>query len=167
MAKQSYPWCHPTILRAALQVLDDGRMMVTVNGGGANSYSVRLNPDGTLDPSFGVGGVVAGASLPNGDFLFTSAVTTPQGTTIAGYRALTPGIAYVVRLDASGSPVLGFGNNGTYTLDPDTSSLRGACVTALGQVVVTGLGAVRPEHGHSRCAVFGQPRRHRTTCSRC
>ncbi|MBK6777500.1 MAG: hypothetical protein IPG74_17225 [Flavobacteriales bacterium] len=151
----------------ALQILDDGRMMVAVNGDGADSYMVRLNADGTLDPSFGVGGVVAGASLPNGDFLFTSSVTTPQGTTIAGYRALTPGIAYVVRLDASGSPVLGFGNNGTYTLDPDTSYLHGACVTALGQVVVTGGEAVRPEHGHSRCAVVGQPRRHRTTCSRC
>jgi uncharacterized delta-60 repeat protein len=129
------------------QVLDDGRMMVTMNGGAANSYSVRFNPDATLDPSYGVGGVVAGASLPNGDFLFTSSVTTPQGTTIAGYRAQTPGIAYVARLDAGGSPVLGFGNNGTYTLDPDSASLRGACVTALGQVVVTGSELFGPNMG--------------------
>jgi uncharacterized delta-60 repeat protein len=108
---------------AAVAVQPDGKIVVAGSAAGAAGNSdmavLRLNPDGTLDPSFGQGGKVVvpiGAGGPSnaatlvkvqGDGKILLAGTASLGGPAAGFA--------FARLNPNGTPDAGFGTGGVTT----------------------------------------------------
>jgi uncharacterized delta-60 repeat protein len=135
----------------ALAVQSDDRVVVagTVKNQqtGYNDVGLdRLNPDGTLDTSFGTGGVVV-SLLPSQEE--AAAVTMqPDGKILVG-GSQSQSDAYhnalmVARYNADGSPDASFGVNGFATAGPGTSSsgyanpAEGLALEPDGRIVVAG-----------------------------
>lgn len=93
---------------------EDGKIVLAGKAGEwYTDFAVaRLNPNGTLDSSFGTGGkaIVEGPFLDNVNFLLQ-----PDGKLLLSAKGTDEGLLYhkVVRLSNNGSPDTGFGINGT------------------------------------------------------
>lgn len=120
--------------------LPGGGALVVGNGGGFHTYAAQVKPDGSLDTSFGVGGV---ATLPS--MLVDQVVRQPDGSlVVAGSgtslsRTQFPPIV-LVRLHPNGTIDSAFGANGLARLTIQSSCGNCAAVSALpsGGLVVTG-----------------------------
>jgi uncharacterized delta-60 repeat protein len=134
----------------ALAVQSDDRIVVagTVNNlqTGNDVGLDRLNPDGTLDTSFGTGGVVV-SLLPSQEE--AAAVTIqPDGKIVVGGSQTNDTHAnnglMVVRYNANGSLDASFGVNGFATAGPGTSSsghatpAEGLALEPDGRIIVAG-----------------------------
>ncbi|MCS7035453.1 MAG: hypothetical protein RMJ33_13185 [Saprospiraceae bacterium] len=125
---------HPGVYAIAVQpdkkILIGGRF--TEYGGVTRRYIARLNPDGSLDPSFDPGGSIGGPSYPEVHVL----ALQPDGKILVGgeftqYGGIVrPGIARLHpngSLDLSFEPGNGFNNSSVYTflLQPNGKILIG------------------------------------------
>lgn len=105
-----------------LAVQSDGNL-VTVGGEGGSSgwnfWAARLSPGGSLDPSFGAGGLTTIAPGSGSTSEANSVAIAPDGKLVlAGYSATSSGSnVAVVRLNPSGSPDSTFNGDGKLTLD--------------------------------------------------
>jgi uncharacterized delta-60 repeat protein len=101
----------------------------------------RLNPDGTLDASFGSGGVVVTSSPPNGDYAGAVTIQTDGNIVVAGqqYNALT-GVnsIMVARYHANGSLDTTFGANGIATGGAIGGGSAAVALEPDGRIVVAG-----------------------------
>jgi uncharacterized delta-60 repeat protein len=91
----------------------DGRIVLagySGDGAGRRPTLVRYLPDGSLDPSFGDGGVVVAGSCCEAD----SVVAEPGGRVVVGAR--TRGGYLVARYHRNGTPDRSFGNRGRVRL---------------------------------------------------
>ena len=98
----------------ALALQPDGKL---VAAGPPNFTLVRYNPDGSLDTSFGSGGVVTTAIGAYGDGAFALALQPNGKLVAAGYASPTkfPDYFAVVRYNPDGSVDRTFGADGTVT----------------------------------------------------
>jgi uncharacterized delta-60 repeat protein len=135
----------------ALAVQSDDRIVVAgtiinVQDGQGDVGLDRLNADGTLDTSFGTGGIVV-TSLPLGQY--AQAVTSqPDGRIVVGGNQYNPFVAgsnalMVARYNINGSLDASFGVNGFATAAPGTSSSGSAYAEGLalepdGRIIVAG-----------------------------
>jgi uncharacterized delta-60 repeat protein len=90
---------------------------------------VRLTARGTVDPTFGHAGIAAVANLPS-----ISGTVTPIAVTNGHIVVALPtsgGRVEVAMLDAAGTPVPGFGKNGTTFAQVASDSSSWGAVTAL------------------------------------
>ncbi len=129
-----------------IAVQPDGRIVVAGSGGTAaneDTLVARLLDDGSLDPSFGSGGIVLVDVLPAESA--GSVVIQPDGRIVVGAGGTpsggTPG-GIVIRLDADGSRDSTFGNHGPgvsvvdFPGNPDAPN--GAYVGSDGKIVFGG-----------------------------
>lgn len=134
----------------AVALLPDGRILV---GGrvyveiGEDMALSRFNSDGSLDPTFGIGGKVTTDFAGNSDAV-NSLVIRPDGRIVAAGYSLCVGCDYAVfalaAYNSDGSPDNTFGTDGTVLHPPigtHSSSILEAVLQPDGKLVVTGLGS--------------------------
>jgi uncharacterized delta-60 repeat protein len=79
------------------------------NGGfSTNLILARFNTDGTLDTTFGAGGVVLGPASSRG----TAVAVQPDGKIVAAGATIAPGESLIARFEPNGDPDASFGQNG-------------------------------------------------------
>ena len=94
----------------------DGKVSVNGNENGKGTV-VRLNPDGTLDNSFGSGGIVTiGLS---GQYIYKGVINPDGSTVYVGRRVGSSVGALLVKLNPDGSLDPTFGTDGKVVFDPD------------------------------------------------
>src|SRR4030095_34622 len=101
-----------------LLVLPDGKILavgsVTVGLGDTDVGLVRYNPDGTLDATFGNGGIVGTPLRPRRDALL-HAVLAPDGTVLVGGQICEPDcLGFLVRFLPDGRLDPSFAVNGVF-----------------------------------------------------
>lgn len=110
-----------------IAIQQDGRIVAAGNGircygecGVGDPVVVRYRTDGSMDPSFGMGGVVAGNSLGSSRPLgrIDSLVLDPRGRVLLGGAA--EGNLAVARLDTDGSLDPSFSGDGVFVSTRDT-----------------------------------------------
>ncbi|MBK8498707.1 MAG: hypothetical protein IPL52_07790 [Flavobacteriales bacterium] len=103
-----------------------------------DSYLVRFNTDGTLDGTFGFGGVVAmeNSSSANDEFLTVDVLD--DGSIVAGGYGTSGGMAYplIVKLSTTGVPDPAFDGDGILTPALSVPQSWVTCLAAIGQSVV-------------------------------
>jgi uncharacterized delta-60 repeat protein len=134
-----------------LVVQSDGKLVLAGQADYANPavakaqqfMAARLNADGSIDPSFGHGGIV---SIPIGaTALGFDVAEQPDGKLVlAGPAFTSAGVAATVRLNTDGSLDQSYGTTGVATF-PDWYGVNGITLDAAGRIVLpaTGLSAVR------------------------
>jgi uncharacterized delta-60 repeat protein len=153
----------------AMAVRPDGKIVVAGRrtGGFFTSldwyrYVTRLNPDGSLDTSFGTSGfTVVGLVGANDNDLFDLALQ-PDGKIVVGGRRW-PSDFYLVRLNEDGSPDTGFGAGGelTTTFPTGDSGIASILLRPDGKILAVGstthsIGIARYEPDGSLDSGFGQ-----------
>ena len=123
----------------------DGKLVVagfTYDGSQYDFLILRLNEDGTLDPSFGVGGIVTIDFDGLNDFALDSALQADGKILAAGVRNNddTTATFTIVRLETDGTLDAGFGAGGITTLDFTGLSARADALLLQsdGKIVVAG-----------------------------
>jgi uncharacterized delta-60 repeat protein len=126
---------------AALALQSDGKIVMVGSGrngtyGPLSFAAVRLLPDGSLDSSFGNGGI---ATVPIGPSSIANAVAVqPDGKLVLGGTAYVGHNAFAAtRLNANGTLDTSFGTGGTTTLEP-TGSAWGLVLQSDGKLVLAG-----------------------------
>lgn len=121
----------------------DGKVVLggTSNSNGIHGPSmVRLNTDGSLDPSFGTGGKVFETNASVG--IYTLALQADGKIVLAGSTATpTPGQSaiYVARYNSNGSPdtAFGGGTGSTSTLVGTFNSASSSAIQSDGKIVIS------------------------------
>lgn len=115
------------------------------NGSNYDFGIVRLNPDGSLDNTFGSGGKVITPVGSSDDFGW-SCVVQPDGKIVVGGRSAVGGSNdfALVRYQANGSLDAGFGTGGKVTTPVGAGSDRGRFVAlqADGKIILGGTGTI-------------------------
>jgi uncharacterized delta-60 repeat protein len=128
----------------AAAIQPDGKIVVAGQvdtAGVGDAVVLRYEPDGTLDATFGIGGVALltiGSGLDTGYGL----ALQPDGKIVVAGLASTPATSIAVtRLDATGAPDAGFGTGGTVLTPVGTYSVANDVVIQPdGRIVVAGSG---------------------------
>lgn len=120
----------------AMAVLPDGRLVVagSANNGNDDDFAVvRYTADGSLDSTFGTGGIETLMLSNWTDGINAVAVDAMGRVVAAGEYGTGPGSSAiaVARFDANGQPDPSFATNGVYTLD------RGSNAAAIGVTLAT------------------------------
>ena len=124
-------------------VQPDGKILVagnTFNGADTDFSISRYNPDGTLDSSFGSGGIVTTAIGPGLDEGITLAVQADGKIVLSGYTDNGADLdAAVVRYNTDGSLDTGFGSGGIVTTDLGNNEIfYGLAIQTDGKIVQVG-----------------------------
>jgi uncharacterized delta-60 repeat protein len=108
---------------------------------------LRYRPDGSLDPSFGTGGIVT-TDFGGGDIAFAIGLAAGgKITTAGGTNVNDAGDFAVAQYNTDGSPDVGFGSGGVLTTDVTSGSHdtgNGVVVLADGRVAVAGISGSAP-----------------------
>jgi uncharacterized delta-60 repeat protein len=129
----------------AMAIQPDGKVVIVGQGAGPatsgswESAVVRLNPDGSLDTSFGGTGIVINPIGPG----FSSVAIQPDGKIVAVATASAyPGTFGVVRYNPSGSLDTSFNGSGVVTtpFDDSGADARSVTIQSDGKIVVAGVG---------------------------
>lgn len=122
--------------------------------------TVRFNDDGTLDSSFGSGGMVTTRIGPKDDVPLSSALQEDGKILQAGYSTTAVQNFMVVRHNADGSPDTSFGVNGavvTPFADGALSAVRGVALQEDGKIVALGrAGGTKLEFAVARYTSAGE-----------
>ncbi len=134
----------------AVRVLDDGSVIAAGNAGD-RLVVVHYRADGSLDPAYGVGGIVTSAQPFGGDF-FGLWLRPGGGVVATGYADLEAsrrvGVRTVV-IDAAGLPDPAFGTGGAVTTQIGSAGAsigRAVAVRRDGRIVVAGSTLTRSGH---------------------
>ena len=130
----------------AIALQDDGRIVV---GGEINSLAgvLRLNPNGTLDPSFGTAGLVTIPGGLGGGVQVIGVAIQQDGKIVAGISLINSGIRRsfsLARLNANGSLDGSFSSDGVATTFP-FGQQRSPTVLSLqpdGKILLAGDGVI-------------------------
>ncbi len=118
----------------AMAVLAGGKLMVLgsgLTGAGQNFTLARYNPNGTLDPSFGSGGMVT-TDFAGGDDIGLSLVVQANGKLVAGGYDFTGAVRdfALARYKPNGTLDHSFGRRGKVTTDFTDGGDDGATILA-------------------------------------
>ncbi len=130
---------------SAMAIQADGKIVIAGSGNSDlkmfNLALLRYNPDGSLDPSFGKGGIVLtglGRDPEGADAL----VIQPDGKyVVAGRSSIMPGRSTLalLRFNTDGSLDQAFGNGGKAVYElTDSDAAAGVAIQADGKIVVVG-----------------------------
>ncbi|GAB4533768.1 MAG: hypothetical protein Fur0018_23340 [Anaerolineales bacterium] len=129
----------------------DGKIIIAGydkwGSGDEDGILARVNPDGSLDISFGVGGVVTTALSSQDDNIFAVAVQPDGKIVAAGWATIGGrGVASVTRYNADGSLDTAFGSHGvvTVSLGSVNSWFLGIAVQGDGRIVASGSATYSP-----------------------
>ena len=138
---------------SSVLLLSNGKILVGGSAGGNNNDTdfalARYNPDGTLDTSFGTGGLMTLDFLGVGaiDGALSIALQSDGKIVAAGFTNMDVGVAddlfAIARFNADGSLDTGFGTNGRFTTDfgggvASSSTARKVLVKPNGFILVGG-----------------------------
>jgi uncharacterized delta-60 repeat protein len=133
---------------SALALQPDGKIVVAGGGSSSNIVIARLNPDGTLDPSFGTGGkVLTTLGTGSGDSLFPRAVAIQaDGRILVGGLLFPNGGTqrpFVARLNSDGSMDGSYASGGLFAAqlgaDPNPySGLQAIVLQPDGKLLLAG-----------------------------
>ena len=120
----------------------DGKLVVVgyTNNGVNNDFAVvRYNADGSLDGTFGTGGIVT-TPIGAGDNALGVALQADGKIVVAGYSSLTSIEPALARYNTDGSLDATFGTGGIVTvpLGPGTDTLSKVAIEADGKIVAAG-----------------------------
>ncbi|HJQ26179.1 MAG TPA: hypothetical protein VKA60_19845 [Blastocatellia bacterium] len=131
----------------AIAIQKDGKMVVA----GANFnfpppsprakiVVVRLNPDGSLDATFGTGGVVMTGFSSQDDIANALAIQDDGKILVGGYSvgSLDKPRFVVLRLNADGSPDVSFGYNGLWMVGIGAASVEALAIQPDGKIIAAG-----------------------------
>jgi len=135
-----------TSLAYAVAIQTDGKITATGYSHNFGTWSdftvVRYNPNGSLDASFGAGGIASADFSNTNEYAYAAAIQTDGKIIAAGYIfGPTSEDFALVRYNADGSLDTSFDGDGKTSNDvgyPTTSSAREVLVQADGKVVVAG-----------------------------
>ena len=134
------------------QILLAGSIGTVGNNGEGQFYLERLNSDGTIDTSFGSGGIVTTSIGPNA--FATSMLVLSNGQIILGgatddsATAPTNANFAMVRYNANGSVDTTFGSNGIVITDfPGNEEIDSMALSLSGQVIAAGAYFLYPNVG--------------------
>jgi uncharacterized delta-60 repeat protein len=139
----------PAAADNAIAIQSDGKIilggLVPLSGGGATAALLRLNTNGTLDSSFGTGGIVTSDfGITDGAIVFGIAIQ-PNGQIVAAAEGGFLDEAAVGRFNTDGSVDTTFGANG-FALSNSVNSAPGAsnamALQPNGSILVTGGGFI-------------------------
>ena len=143
-----------TIFDAALQ--DDGSLVAVGHRLAGNHWRlvvVRLLPDGSLDPDFGIEGVVSLPGATTGEEFGRAVELDDDGRiVVAGTRSEQ---VLVARLDADGNLDATFGVGGVALHGAAVGNAVALARVAAGYRVVANAALDRPADFHQTCQVFG------------
>ncbi len=150
-------------LTVALQ--PDGKILI---GGGASTNDihgdmclVRYMPDGTLDPSFGEGGIVLQPMNPIGYERIVSLIVLPDGAILAAVKTVGDDALFTLaRFTPDGALDPTFGTAGIASLQVGNSSwISSIALQSDGRIVAVGLTDIGPDskHGIARFMPDGSP----------
>jgi uncharacterized delta-60 repeat protein len=133
----------------AIAIQSDGKIIVggliALSTGGGQAALLRLNTNGTLDSSFGTGGIVTSDfSIDDGAIVFGIAIQ-PNGQIVAAAEGGFLDEGAVGRFNADGSVDTTFGTNGFATSNSVNSAPGASNAMALqpnGSILVTGGGFI-------------------------
>lgn len=144
-------------------VLPDGKLVMAGNANDANNHSAmfvaRLNPDGTLDSSFGSGGKTLIQASTTGDSSVRDMAVQPDGKIVLAGDALDSNshdAVAIARVNADGSPDSSFGSGGAVLRNigqggnPNAYGM-GVALQPDGKIVVAG--GATDSGGHAAFAV--------------
>jgi uncharacterized delta-60 repeat protein len=127
---------------AGLALQPDGKIVIAGDGrdgtyGPLEFAAVRLNTNGSLDQTFGHGGI---ASVDIGPYSIANAVLIqPDGKIVLAGTAQEDHIVFAAaRLNPNGTPDTSFGQNGTVTLPDQTAGAWAATLQSDGKIVLAG-----------------------------
>lgn len=138
---------------ASVVILGDGKILVGGGAGATNSHInfalARYNPDGSLDTSFGTGGLVSFDFLgvEANDEILSIALQDDDKIVAVGFTNMDRGVAddlfAVARFNPDGSLDTGFANNGRFTTDfgggvMSNSTARKVLIRPGGMILVGG-----------------------------
>ncbi|MCW5623235.1 MAG: cadherin domain-containing protein, partial [Burkholderiales bacterium] len=127
-----------------VMVQEDGRIVVvgsSSNGVNEDIAIARYLTDGTIDGTFGVGGIVTQAIGPGIDQAFDVQTDSTGRIVVAGYASNGTNVTFaLLRYDATGVLDAGFGNGGIRTAAVGTVSdvLLGLAIRPDGKIVAVG-----------------------------
>lgn len=132
----------------AMALQADGKIVLAGWGGGATFSLMRLNPDGSLDDSFGTDGQSHISLGPNTGAEAYAIAVQPDGKLVVGGRVIGPNSSNsrfaLVRCDSAGALDPSFGQGGVATVDfgPNdnntSESIRGIVIQPGGKIVSAG-----------------------------
>lgn len=131
----------------AVAIAGDGKILLgglsgtKVNTGASSDAVVRLNPDGTLDPSFGSGGMAIANFLPSENTIAAITIDSAGGIDVAGWGAVSsPNFEdTLARYLPNGTLDPAFGNGGVVVWSLSNLDRAFAIATAPGgKLVVAG-----------------------------
>jgi uncharacterized delta-60 repeat protein len=134
------------LLEPKTALLDrEGRLLVAGQKSGKEfpSFIARYLPDGTLDATFGEGGVVE-ANVSTTVEEVTGLVQLEDGKLLAIGHAGTDGTVTLARYSAAGVPDLTFGDGGTISAAIGLVTTNGAILDEQGRVIVAGRSSSLP-----------------------
>jgi uncharacterized delta-60 repeat protein len=118
----------------AITVQPDGKIVAAGTSSNTSELLVRLNTDGSLDSTFGTGGIVSGYSI--GDEGRPALVIQTNGKIVASGGELAP-LGLVYRFNPDGSLDTGFGTAGVATV-PNADGNYAIALQADGKIVAVG-----------------------------
>lgn len=124
-----------SIAPTAAVLQPDGKIVVA--GGNAEFMLARYNADGSLDKSFGNGGIAIADITPSDDFLTSVAITATGGIIAAGNST---GNFMLVAFTSTGMRDPSFGINAVATTNFNgmNSSINAICLQADGKIIAAG-----------------------------
>lgn len=125
----------------AVSIQADGKIVVVGDSGlpNPNVILARLNTDGTLDSTFGTGGV-ASIDINDSDYGYAVVIQADGKIVVAGQTSIaTDRYALVLRCNSDGTLDGAFGVNGIVTYDsPGWDGANGVAIQSDDKIVVTG-----------------------------
>lgn len=131
-------------LAISMDIQSDGKILAVTsfsNGSNNDFVVVRLNSDGSLDGTFGTGGISAAADFGNADNPQSIAIQTDRKILVAGYATEgTDQDFALARYNLDGSVDLSFGSNGKVKTDFNNSdnSASSVLIQSDDKIILTG-----------------------------
>lgn len=125
----------------AVAIQSDGKIVAAgrINtGAGENFALVRYNPNGSLDTSFGSGGIVTTNAGGSQSWAYAVAVLADGKVVAAGFSNALPGRSVLIRNNADGSLDSGFGTGGIALGTAGGGTLRSVVIQPDGKIVAAG-----------------------------
>jgi len=146
-------------IAAAVVLQPDGKIIAAGSTGNPPDFAlVRYNLNGTLDPTFGVGGIVTTDFFGDAETLRDIELQNDGKIVAVGSTRSTPTDPTVIALarynpDGSLDPTFGSGGEATASLPGLVFGVSAAAIQSDGKIVVSGISAVFNDNTDSSCFV--------------